>query len=53
MLLNRINKLKDKSKKRMEQSNKLLEDYKVINDKIDKNIEKSKIIRIHVKLIYL
>ena len=42
MLLNRTNKLKDKSKKRMEQSNKLLEDY--INDKIDKNIEKSKII---------
>ena len=29
----------------MERSNKLLEEYKVINDKIDKTIEKSKIIR--------
>ena len=37
-----MNKLKDKSKKRMEHSNKLLEEY---NDKIDKTIEKSKIVR--------
>ena len=43
VLLNRMNKLKDKSKKRMEHSNKLLEEYEVINDKIDKTIEKSKI----------
>ena len=45
VLLNRINKLKDKSKKRIEHSKKFLEEYKVINDKIDKTIEKSKIIR--------
>ena len=44
MLLNRINNLKDKSKKRMEHSNKLLEEYEVINDKIDKTIEKSKMV---------
>ena len=47
-----MNKLKDKSKKRMEHSNKLLEEYKVINDKIDTNIEKTKIGH-HVKLICL
>ena len=41
-LLDRINKLKNKSKKRIEESNKLLEECKVINDKIDKTIEKSK-----------
>ena len=40
-----MNKLKDKSKKRMEHSNKLLEEYKAINDKIDTNIEKTKIVR--------
>ena len=40
-----MNKLKDKSKTRMEHSNKLLEEYEVINDKIDKTIEKSKIVR--------
>ena len=47
-----MNKLKDKSKKLMEHSNKLLEEYKVINDKIDTNIEKTKIGH-HVKLICL
>ena len=37
-----MNKLKDKSEKRMEHSNKLLEEYKAINDKIDTNIETKK-----------
>ena len=45
MLLNRMNKLKDKSKKRMNQFNKILEEYEVINDKIDKIIEKSEMVR--------
>ena len=40
-----MDKLKDKSKKRIEQSNKLKEEYKVINDKIDTAIEKSEKIR--------
>ena len=49
-----MNKLKDKSEKRMEHSNKLLEEYKAINDKIDTNIEKSKKqLGHHVKLICL
>ena len=42
VLLNKMDKLKDKSKKRMEHSNKL---YKAINNKIDKTIEKLKLIR--------
>ena len=41
-LLDRINKIKNKSKKRIEESNKLLGEYKVINDKLDKTIGKSK-----------
>ena len=41
-LLDRINKIKSKSKKRIEESNKLLGEYKVINDKLDKTIGKSK-----------
>ena len=40
-----MDKLKDKSKNRIEQSNKLKEEYKVINDKIDTAIEKSEKIR--------
>ena len=40
-----MDKLKDKSKKRIEQSNKLKEEYIVINDKIDTAIEKSEKIR--------
>ena len=40
-----MDKLKDKSKNRIEQSNKLKEDYIVINDKIDTAIEKSEKIR--------
>ena len=40
-----MNKLKDKSKKHMEHSNKLSEEYKAINDKIDTNFEKTKIVR--------
>ena len=41
-LLDGINKLKNKSKKLIGPSNKHLEDYKVIDDKRDKTIEKSK-----------
>ena len=40
-----MDRLKDKSKNRIEQSNKLKEEYKVINDKIDTAIEKSEKIR--------
>ena len=40
-----MDKLKDKSKNRIEQSNKLKEEYIVINDKIDTAIEKSEKIR--------
>ena len=40
-----MDKLKDKSKNRIEQSNKLKEGYIVINDKIDTAIEKSEKIR--------
>ena len=40
-----MDRLKDKSKNRIEQSNKLKEEYKVINDKIDTAIEKSGKIR--------
>ena len=40
-----MNKLEDKSEKRMEHSNKLLEEYKAINDKTDTKIEKTKIVR--------
>ena len=39
-LLDRMNKLKNKSKKRIEDSNKLIEEYAVINDKNDKTIKK-------------
>ena len=41
-LLDRINKIKNKSKKGIEESNKLLGECKVINDKLDKTIGKSK-----------
>ena len=40
-----MNTLKDKSEKRMELSNKLLEEYKAINDETDTKIEKTKIVR--------
>ena len=40
-----MDKLKDKSEKRIKESNKLLEECIVINDKIDNTIEKSKKIR--------
>ena len=45
VLINKMDKLKDKSKKRIKESNKLLEEYIVINDKIDNAIEKSKKIK--------
>ena len=44
-LLDRMNKLKNESKKRMEGSSKFSKEYEVRNDKIDKTIGKPKIVR--------
>ena len=45
MLIDRINTLKNKSKKRIEKSKAILKEYDVVNVNINVIIEKSKVIR--------